>query len=77
MSTVTDMTDSNGYRTPVLIPIGEVARLTGVTIATVRNWDKAGKLTAVRTPGGQRRFRLEDVQAIIADRVAAREAGAA
>ncbi|KAK2701936.1 hypothetical protein QYM36_019437 [Artemia franciscana] len=59
--------NSNSYLTPILIPIGEVARLTGVTIPTVRNWDRAGKLTATRTPGGQRRFRLADVQALIDD----------
>ena len=59
------MTDSNTYLEPVALPIGEVARLAGVTIPTVRNWEKAGKLVAFRTPGGQRRFRLADVQALI------------
>ena len=59
------MTDSNTYLEPVALPIGEVARLAGVTIPTVRNWDKAGKLQSFRTPGGQRRFRLEDVQAFL------------
>lgn len=65
MPTVAVMTDSNTYLTPILIPIGEVARLAGVTIPTVRNWERAGKLTAARTPGGQRRFRLADVQAML------------
>lgn len=61
------MTDSKTYTEPVALPIGEVARLAGVTIPTVRNWDKAGKLRSFRTPGGQRRFWLADVQAIIND----------
>lgn len=65
MPTFGVMSDSNSYLAPILIPIGEVARLTGVTIPTVRNWDRAGKLTATRTPGGQRRFRLADVQALL------------
>lgn len=70
MPIVAVMTDRNTYQTPVLISIGEAARLTGVTVATVRNWDRKGKITAIRTPGGQRRFRLEDIQAILDEQVA-------
>lgn len=56
---------TNMNETPVAIPIGEVARLVGVSIATVRNWDRAGKIRSFRTPSGQRRFWLSDVEAII------------
>jgi len=60
------MTSSDTYLHPVALPIGEVARLAGVTIPTVRNWDKRGKLRSFRTPGGQRRFRLSDVEDFLA-----------
>ena len=40
---------------------GEVARLFGVSAETVGRWVRAGKLRAVRTPGGQLRFRESDV----------------
>ncbi len=48
-----------------LLAIGEVARLLAVSIGTVRNWERSGKLAAIRTPSGQRRFRRSDVQAIL------------
>jgi len=62
------MTDSNTYLDPVALPIGEVARLAGVTVPTVRNWEREGKIQSFRTPGGQRRFRASDVAALIAPR---------
>ena len=43
----------------------EVAEMFKVQIATVRNWDRAGRLTAVRTPGGHRRFSRADVDALL------------
>ncbi|MGW2161823.1 helix-turn-helix domain-containing protein [Nonomuraea sp. NPDC001699] len=39
-----------------LMKPGEVARLFGVEIDTVRDWVAAGHLEAIRTPGGQLRF---------------------
>ncbi len=65
MCTLAFMTDSDAYQMPVALPIGEVARLAGVTVATVRNWERAGKLKAFRTLGGHRRFRIEDVEALV------------
>lgn len=59
------MTDRDTHVTQVLLPIGEVARLAGVTVPTVRNWERDGKITAVRTLGGQRRFSLAEVQALL------------
>ena len=61
------MTDSNYYLDEVALPIGEVARLVGVTIPTVRNWDKAGKIRSFRTLGGQRRFPVSEVDRIRAE----------
>lgn len=37
----------------------EVAGLFGVSVSTVTRWARAGLLEAVRTPGGQFRFRAE------------------
>lgn len=51
--------------TDTYLAIGKVAATLGVSVATVRNWDAAGKLPAVRTPGGQRRFKSSDIDAIL------------
>ncbi|MFN4000911.1 MerR family DNA-binding transcriptional regulator [Microcella sp.] len=58
------MTDSKTYQGQAALPIGEVARMLGVSVGTLRNWEKSGKIATFRTPGGQRRFRAEDVEAL-------------
>jgi excisionase family DNA binding protein len=49
------------YMTP-----GEVARAFCVDSKSVQRWSKTGKLTAIRTPGGHRRFLVSDVLALLA-----------
>lgn len=44
----------------------EVAALFRVDPKTVTRWANAGKLTVVRTLGGQRRYRAEEVLALLA-----------
>jgi excisionase family DNA binding protein len=44
---------------------GEAASHLGVSVQTVRRWEKSGHLAAVRTPGNQRRFRRADVEALL------------
>ncbi len=44
----------------------EVARRLGVSLGTVRRWADHGHLPTYRTPGGQRRFSAEDVEAFVA-----------
>lgn len=44
---------------------GEVAALFSVTVQTVGEWAESGKLPHFKTPGGQRRFRREDVAALL------------
>lgn len=45
-----------------LLTPGEVAALFRVDPKTVTRWAKAGKLTAIRTLGGHRRFRESEVR---------------
>ncbi|MGN6131711.1 MAG: BldC family transcriptional regulator [Nocardioidaceae bacterium] len=49
---------------PLLTP-GEVASIFGVDPTTVSNWAKSGKLQALKTLGGHRRFRMSDVQQVL------------
>jgi excisionase family DNA binding protein len=43
----------------------EAASYLGVSVATVRRWSNAGKLVGARTPGGQRRFSREELDAFV------------
>lgn len=40
----------------------EVARLFGVSVSTVTRWARRHLIKAIRTPGGQYRFRAADVR---------------
>jgi len=50
---------------PLLTP-AEVAALFRVDPKTVTRWAKAGKLDAIRTLGGHRRYRAVQVQSLLA-----------
>ena len=52
--------DAEALMTPA-----EVATAFRVDPQTVSRWAKAGKLTSVRTPGGHRRYRAGEVQALL------------
>ena len=57
-----------------LLTPAEVARMFRVNPKTVNRWARSGKLSAIRTLGGHRRFyRSEIERAIEAGRVAARD----
>jgi excisionase family DNA binding protein len=47
-----------------LITMQETCELLRVSKKSLRRWDKSGALRAVRTPGGNRRYRLSDIQRI-------------
>ena len=48
-----------------LLTPAEVARLFRVDPKTVTRWAKAGRITSIRTPGGHRRYREAEVQALL------------
>jgi excisionase family DNA binding protein len=49
---------------PLLTP-SEVASMFRVDPKTVTRWAKAGKLSAIRTLGGHRRYRESEVRALL------------
>ena len=53
----------NDLDTPeALLTPSEVAALFRVNPKTVTRWARAGKLTAIRTLGGHRRFRVSEIR---------------
>lgn len=57
--TLTDMTEE-----PELLKPRDAAKLAGVLTDTLADWVRAGKLEAVFTAGGHRRYRRTDITAI-------------
>ena len=49
----------------VLLTPAEVAKVFRVDPKTVTRWAKAGKITAIRTLGGHRRYPQSEVQALL------------
>ena len=47
-----------------LLTMKEAKELLGVSTKTIQNWDKAGIINVVRTPGGRRRIPLSEVERI-------------
>jgi excisionase family DNA binding protein len=48
-----------------LLSIGEAAALIGYSVSTLQRWDRAGILTAERSPTNRRRYRRSDVLAAV------------
>ncbi|MEQ9551063.1 MAG: IS607 family transposase [Coleofasciculus sp. G3-WIS-01] len=40
----------------------QAAKILGVHVSSLRRWESEGKLRAIRTPGGQRRYDLKEVE---------------
>lgn len=55
---------SAGYAKPESewVSAGDAARELGVAIETLRRWEREGRISAARTAGGHRRFRVEDIR---------------
>jgi excisionase family DNA binding protein len=49
----------------VLLTPSEVAAIFRVDPKTVTRWAKSGKLTAIRTLGGHRRYRQSEIQRLV------------
>lgn len=59
---------SENKRKEKLLTVKEVAKILGVSPLTVRNWDKKGKLKAIRHPiNNYRLYRLEDIEKLLAE----------
>jgi molybdopterin-binding protein len=58
------------------VRIGQAAEAIGVRVETLRRWERDGKLTTVRTQGGQRRIPAAEVARLVAERRAERAPGA-
>lgn len=48
--------------------IGEVAEMLSVSVETVRRWERDGRLTTVRTAGGQRTVQMSEVRRLLRER---------
>ncbi len=59
--------NSKGSQSEVLLTPSEVAKLFRVDPKTVTRWAKAGKITAIRTLGGHRRYRQSEVLALMSN----------
>ncbi|ORA83316.1 helix-turn-helix domain-containing protein [Mycobacterium malmoense] len=53
------------------LAVGEAAGLVGVSVDTLRRWERNGRIIALRTPTGHRRFRRADIEALLAEEVSA------
>jgi excisionase family DNA binding protein len=62
------MTRRQSLEHEVLLTPAEVAKLFRVDPKTVTRWAKSGKLTAIRTLGGHRRYRRSEVQSLLASK---------
>jgi excisionase family DNA binding protein len=48
----------------VLLSIGEASEYLGISIDTLRRWEKKGKLVSLRSPGGHRYFNKPDLDTV-------------
>lgn len=46
------------------LTIGQAAAALGVSVDTIRRWATEGKITAVRTLGGHRRFTAAEIERV-------------
>ena len=49
------------------LSIGDAAKLSDVSIDTLRRWDESGKFRAIRTSGGHRVYRKHDIEIFLSD----------
>jgi len=56
----------DSFADDALLTPAEVARMFRVSPKTVTRWARSGKLTALKTLGGHRRFRVGEVRSALA-----------
>ncbi|MCB0825216.1 MAG: MerR family transcriptional regulator [Armatimonadetes bacterium] len=61
------MSLSKGKKNGTAVSISMASQITGVEVHTLRYWERefAGYLDPIRTDGGQRRYRAEDIQVVL------------
>src|SRR3954463_2072944 len=47
------------------LTLGQAARFIGVAQSTIRKWSDQGRVPALYTPGGHRRYRRSDLEAFL------------
>ena len=66
LADLADMDTSHALKTKRLgLTTSEAAEHLGVSLSTIRRWSDAGHLVGYRTPGGQRRFSVEQLDAFL------------
>ena len=61
---------STSYRPETaFVNVGKAAAYLGVSPASLRQWSDEGLVRVYRTPGGQRRYRIADLETFIASLV--------
>jgi excisionase family DNA binding protein len=68
---------SNHSDRQLVFTSSQAARYLGVSLATIRRWADAGHLACYRTPGGQRRFSRDQLDAFVESLQRSAGAGAA
>ena len=60
--------DHSGEAEKEYLTVGQAARFLGVTPATLRNWDRSGKLKAHRHPiNGYRLYNRKELEELLAE----------
>jgi excisionase family DNA binding protein len=59
------MQDKHPANTADHLPVSAAAALIGISADTLRRWEKAGRIASFRTPTGHRRFRRDEVLALL------------
>ncbi len=62
---------NRGTILPETVKIGDAAKTLGVSIDTLRRWEKSGKVKAIRTPGGTRLYSTQTLNSLSGKTVSA------
>lgn len=57
--------DAITNHSPLGLSTSQAASALGVSLGTIRRWSDMGYLKSYRTPGGQRRFSVEQIESFL------------